>query len=369
MSNISLQENWVHCHLQFEAVDEHLASSPGSSEKVRIVSWNILANQYRGYHYNGNVNLEEHARNPLWRMVLQRFMELKVDFICLQEVDVKVALQTLKKSYTRLLTPTGHGHGDTRVDACCIFYRTEKWTLCKMQIVEMDELATMESAQSDEEEPATRMRDVRDSSYEAYQKAFRRNNFGIIAKFKHRSSEKSLVISNTHLYWNPEFEYVKLCQAHYFVLQMQEFCSNEKQVPLVLCGDLNSKPASVVHTYLTKGQVLANTIPSPRIMGLLEVEKWLENGSTLTCPFQFKSSYAHSGVEGTEEPPFTNVTADFVGTLDYIFYQPEYLVPVKRLYLPRSLNEIARASEGSRVLPSKVWPSNHLAVGVDLAFK
>lgn len=365
----SLNGAWVDRHLQFQPVNA-VASSSFNSEKVRIVSWDILANQYsRGQRNRPYHVLAESYRNPLWRKVLRRFMDLEVDFICLQEVDVKVALQTLKESYTRLLTPTGHGHGDGRVDACCIFYRTEKWTLFKMQIVDMDDLANMFSCGESDKEDALRMLFRHAEQYDSYQAALRQNNYGILAKkFKHRNSGKQLVIANTHLYWNPEFEYVKLCQAHYLVSQMKEFCATDKDVPVVLCGDLNSQPGSLVYRYLTEGGEHTVDVTCPRLKGVLLVEEWLKEYSFLACPVHLESSYAHPSEDGQEISPFTNITSDFVGFLDYIFYHPKCMVPVKRLYLPRSLNEIAKESSGCYLIPNEFWPSDHLAVGVELAF-
>lgn len=365
-------QSWVDRHLQFVPIDNvpSTSSSP-STDNVRIVSWNILANQYTRYQKNVPIHvLSEHYRIPLWRNVLQRFMSMNLDFICLQEVDVKVALQTLKPSYTRLLTPTGHGRrGDTRVDACCIFYRTNTWDLSEMQIVDMDDLATLLSEEASRMENASQQ--VKSTMYQEYQKSFRRNNYGIVAKFKNRSSGKCVVVVNTHLYWDPAFEYVKLCQAHYLATRVEDFCSNDgNETPAVLwCGDLNSQSGGLVHTYLTQGSMNTNNVRSPLpLMGLLHVEEWLKKAFILKCPFQFKSSYADPAKAGQEVVPFTNVTNDFVGCLDYVLYTPKCLRPIKRLRLPESLDELKGRRGNSCLIPNEVWPSDHLAVGAELVF-
>jgi hypothetical protein len=40
----------------------------------------------------------------------------------------------------------------------------------------------------------------------------------------------------------------------------KEFCKNENNTPIILCGDFNSQPKSSVHQYLTTGKVNAKSI-------------------------------------------------------------------------------------------------------------
>mmetsp|Transcript_7337 Transcript_7337/g.9491 ORF Transcript_7337/g.9491 Transcript_7337/m.9491 type:complete len:197 (+) Transcript_7337:285-875(+) len=152
----------------------------------RIVSWNTLADRYIHYHrterpYTERRIFSKKIRHALLQQSFQYFVGIDVDFMCLQEVDFKVARRTLvdRNSYTRLLTPTGHGHGDTRVDACCIFYKSENWILLGKKVVHLDDLV------------------------DQYGESFRRGNFGIIACFQHVSNpNRRITICNTQLYWN-----------------------------------------------------------------------------------------------------------------------------------------------------------------------
>ena len=65
--------------------------------------------------------------------------------------------------------------------------------------------------------------------------------------------------------------------------------------------------------------------------------------------------------------PFTNVTNDFVGTLDYIFYEPHHWQLKSRLHVPTSFREmnITSVNKG-HLIPSASWPSDHLAIGVQI---
>lgn len=101
----------------------------------------------------------------------------------------------------------------------------------------------------------------------------------------------------------------------------------------------------------------------------LDVTDWLAN-ENLSCPIPLESSYALRDDEGTivgESLPFTNVTFDFVGALDYVMFDRSLFRPTARLYVPTSFNELnGRKLHNGHLLPSIDWPSDHLAVGVEL---
>ena len=55
------------------------------------------------------------------------------------------------------------------------------------------------------------------------------------------------MVANTHLHWNPKFDYVKYAQAFYLQYKLSKFLqSRDLDVPVIVCGDFNSKPISSV---------------------------------------------------------------------------------------------------------------------------
>lgn len=65
-------------------------------------------------------------------------------------------------------------------------------------------------------------------------------------------------------------------------------------------------------------------------------------------------------------PQFTNVSKDFKGTLDYIFFTSESLVPTSLLDLPDdSLVQKNKASG----LPNEHWSSDHIALMAEFQYK
>ena len=93
----------------------------------------------------------------------------------------------------------------------------------------------------------------------------------------------------------------------------------------------------------------------------LEVIHWLKQAE-LKHPFKLKPVY--------DNISFTNVTNDFVGALDHIFYEIDKWEMLQSLYLPRSFNELNYSGvPNGHLLPSQKWPSDHLPVGAVFAFK
>jgi hypothetical protein len=102
-----------------------------------------------------------------------------------------------------------------------------------------------------------------------------------------------------------------------------------------------------------------------------DVIDWLKDEKLFT-PLNLKSAYAHVDEIGQvigESLPFTNVSQSFVDTLDYIWYG-HGLVPTAELYVPKSFRELNKDEiSNGHLLPSDVWPSDHLAVGARLRFQ
>jgi hypothetical protein len=109
--------------------------------------------------------------------------------------------------------------------------------------------------------------------------------------------------------------------------------------------------------------------------------EWLKQ-ERLECPIKLESAYALKlGQNGTplaslpivgERIPFTNVTHQFVDTLDYIFFDKQFLAPTELFYVPTSFVELCGDRthlENAHLLPSDVWPSDHLAIGARLVFR
>jgi len=101
----------------------------------------------------------------------------------------------------------------------------------------------------------------------------------------------------------------------------------------------------------------------------LSAIEWLREDK-LSNPFHLKSAYAAHGETVRDCLPFTNVTKEFVGCLDYIFFEPLQFDQICRLKVPTSFREMnASGARQGHLIPSDIWPSDHIAVGARLRLK
>lgn len=278
---------WVD-NLSFRPLNRHdgISSSDGQiaeeSVSISIISWNILADGYnspksqrnlpRQYQ---NIVFDKMRRGSIIRKILvsgaqkqdsngstsDDSPQLYPDVWALQEVDMDeiLAKHLGPIGYDGVETPRmkiGCGSGG-RADSCGIYYRKDRWTLLDQEVIRLDDLATLPASLNGKE---TGEIDSVNNNLQGLQGNFLRRNNALLVRLQNKeNTDSTIVIAVTHLYWNPIYEYVKLCQIHYIMIRAKRFLKSENE-PFVLCGDLNSLPGNTVHKYLTKGVVNAKVV-------------------------------------------------------------------------------------------------------------
>eukprot|EP00915_Cephaloidophora_sp_WS-2016_P003223 GHVH01004343.1.p1 GENE.GHVH01004343.1~~GHVH01004343.1.p1 ORF type:complete len:1027 (+),score=99.69 GHVH01004343.1:378-3458(+) len=226
-----------------------------------------------------------------------------------------------------------------------------------------------------------------------------------------------IIVGNTHILANPEVSDTKYWQTSLFMRQLDKVASgvrtalNERtnksslrsvvstgaidnpaftpEVAVLICGDFNSMPGSIVYSYLIHGKADWN---HPEIecdkRGLLRIAC---NISSLEHKLKIRSMNAeclcvetdaninryYSSMEeqnilkphrqslGLTEPLWTNSTPSFAGCLDYVFYEYQRLKCTHVMRLP-SQNKLYRESEyncaETPFLPMISRPSDHVPV-------
>ncbi|XP_976374.3 2',5'-phosphodiesterase 12 [Tribolium castaneum] len=156
-----------------------------------------------------------------------------------------------------------------------------------------------------------------------------------------------IIVANTHLYYHPDAELVRVLQISmattYLSLLHKHYNKDGNTVRVILCGDFNSVPTSTVYEFLTKGNLSRDN----------KVFEKTVNNVNLRHDFQLQSACG--------SPTYTNYTDDFRGCLDYIFIEKGKMRVCNVVPFPK--NEDLEAFEG---LPNEVYPSDHLALVVDL---
>lgn len=153
----------------------------------------------------------------------------------------------------------------------------------------------------------------------------------------------NFLLVNVHLYWNPEFNDVKLWQTMELLSKIENDFG--KAYPIILLGDFNSEPSSSVYEYITKQKVDKSEVTDDR--DIIDYD--------MTHSINLFSVY--STLLGYE--PYT-IANKFKSTLDYIFLS-EHFRPARIRNLPKNTEEIKYD------MPNGIEPSDHYMLVCDVA--
>jgi hypothetical protein len=269
-----------------------IATSSNPSSKClefNIASFNILAESYLSPRSHpglppsyADVAFDAHKRRRLLVHTLQRFcdpstaaVDDKWDILALQELDLLSDDEGILPALKSWGYEVVHTATDQRRDCCAIVFDKRKFRSVQWEAVKFDDLATLYAQQNHERGEDTKhsiqkgptFNNIKpngtNSELTGMVRSFLRRNCGVLAHLETLDSNKhSILVSSVHLYWHPGYEYVKLCQAKYLLDRAHAMAtkSNEERIPTIICGDMNSKPGSIVHQYFVKGSVDARSV-------------------------------------------------------------------------------------------------------------
>lgn len=129
---------------------------------------------------------------------------------------------------------------------------------------------------------------------------------------------RKLCVANTHLFWNPAMEFIKLAQSEMYLNRAAQFAGGH---PLVICGDLNSMPGSDCYKLYVEQQVVHSHIPiqeDNEATGEVCAESAEPVAKTYEHSLSLRPAY-------DPLPEFTTLTDDFRGMLDHIFLTPQVI--------------------------------------------
>ena len=233
---LSLNSNFINklqigpFNLKKLIVEESFSNSyDDDNNTFSILSWNVLAQSLARSEMHPHVEkgmLKEKLRIPLLVEILKNYNS---DIMCLQEVDMLNTLDDLLlkvKGYEYIYVQKTSG----KKDGCLICYKTKKFLLERYITVKYG-ITLMDGV-------------------------------GIICSLKalNSTNNKSLILGNTHLFWKPNHESVRLRQLQLFVKQIDKFKeeNSDNDDSVIIVGDMNSKPDASVTKVL-----LGENVPLP----------------------------------------------------------------------------------------------------------
>uniref|UniRef100_A0A5B6YNW0 poly(A)-specific ribonuclease n=1 Tax=Davidia involucrata TaxID=16924 RepID=A0A5B6YNW0_DAVIN len=335
-----------------------------------VLSYNILADLYAsrdGYSYCPPWALMwEYRRQNL----LNEIIGYNADILCLQEVQSdhfenffkpKLAKRGYSVIYKKK-TKEVYTANQYTIDGCATFFRSDRFKEIMKYELEFDKTAIplVEALK-----PGWR-----------YEGSIRlmKDNIALVVILEtvengsvHDAVKSRICVANTHIHANSNFPDAKLFQVVNFIKGLEKI--SHSQIPLVVCGDMNSLPGSDPHKFLVSGRIKPVHKKATDPLGIYQHLK-LVHSMHLASAY---SSLLHSGrVEEqkkknmnpeTKEPLFTNFKPGFSGTLDYIFYTE------RRLKVYGLLELLDYESLGGVALPSPLWSSDHIALMASFGFK
>lgn len=323
-------------------------------KSFRCVSYNILADLYCDSDFTRTVL---HPYCPPYALaidyrkllVLKELMGYNADIICLQEVDTKIFNHTLTPTLENEFDGVFHKKGKEVAEGLVYFYRRDRFKLLSHSSIVLSEVIKINTCfeailNAVKDSPA--MATLTDRSTVA----------GAIILQSIDNPNNILIIGNTHLYFQPIADHIRLLQAGMFIYWLNSIFNKTKiemptsQISLIVCGDFNSTPSNGIYKLFTTGKVSS------------DLEDWRSNPKEIVTGLSLEQEVPLQSACGT--PKYTNFTAEFADCLDYIFYDTRSLGVEQVIPLPSEEELKAHIA-----LPSIVFPSDHIALVADLVFK
>lgn len=324
--------------------------------KLRVVSYNILADLYASSDYSQETlfpTCPPYALATDYRQQLLRkeILGYNADILCMQEVDAKVFEGDLGMALTKsgMQGVLGLKGGQVAEGVAC-FFRTDRFSLMHQHTVVLAEILDKEPTLSDLYQAVSANQQLMTLLME------RTTAVQLLVLRCNDDPRHKLCVANTHLYFRPDADNIRLLQATCCLRLVEQVVALENakepgsSTAVMICGDFNSTPEFGVYQLMT-----TQCVPTDHEDWRVVPEEAIE-GVPLSHPFKLVSAC------GT--PEYTNFTTGFQGCLDYIFVDDERFTVEEVVPLPGN-EEVTQFG----ALPSITVPSDHLALVCTLALK
>ncbi|CAI2350728.1 unnamed protein product [Caenorhabditis sp. 36 PRJEB53466] len=304
-----------------------------------VLCYNVLCDKY--------ATVNQYSYCPSWALnweyrknsILKEIRTYEADIITLQEVETEqfrtMFLPELKQlGYTGIFASKTRAKTMTEeerkyVDGCAIFWKVDKFDMDKHSTFEFTSLAMKKASCSENMLNRVMPKDnialcavlrIKENVYANRRMTIPAND-NVVGN--------PLVVCTAHIHWDPEFCDVKLVQTMMLANEVtrvledvsKKYNITQQQVPVLICGDLNSLPDSGVFEYLSRGQISRRHMDLKAFREDTSLEKFTNSTdkNVLSHPLRLDSACDTTSI------PFTNYTLDFKGMIDYIFATPQSL--------------------------------------------
>ncbi|XP_034135782.1 2',5'-phosphodiesterase 12 isoform X1 [Drosophila guanche] len=344
--------------LPFQIRHQHTVNLLSEPSSIRVVTYNILADLYADSDYSRQTlfpycppqSLQIDYRKQL---LIRELTGYNADLICLQEVDQKIFDVDLKNV---LEMPPHNFYGMMAPKGICsegvsVFFRRSRFDLLSSHVLHLGKNIPSLSIF----EPLWNKIKANEQLAE---RICNRSTTLQICLLKVKETDKYVLVANTHLYFHPDADHIRLLQIGFALTYIEHIhkeavkehnITDPKNIGLIFCGDFNSVPECGIYKLMTEQFVDKHSID------------WSSNLEEAVVDVELAQPFKMFSACGT--PKFTNFTTLFSGCLDYIFCQQDRFELLQCVPLPTDEQLTAHTA-----IPSMYFPSDHIALIADLKF-
>nr|XP_002119497.1 2',5'-phosphodiesterase 12 [Ciona intestinalis] len=328
-----------------------------SGDTFRMVCFNILADCYATQDF-ARKELFPYCPDDIIKMdyriqLIQKELEgYHGDLICLQEVDRFVFENHLVSSMSLQNFAGALATKKQCKEGVAVFYNRDRFKLISVENKILQESLTTDEVNKDLLEKVSRNQSLKSS-------VLQRGSCVLLAVLQSVDApHRHLVLANTHLFWHPRALNIRLIQMGIILNLVKEKMKTTSAslpeggvVTPIICGDLNSKPASGLCDLMQDGNIPTNHAD------------WYSGGITNYHGGDWSLSHDMKFVSACGKPTYTNYVTGFSDCLDYIYIDPRML-GIKQV-VPHPPHHLVTMHTA---IPCVTSPSDHIAQVVDLGW-
>jgi len=330
------------------------------SNNIRVVCYNILADCYATTQLSNDelfVYCPEEFRAMNYRigLIIKELTEYNGDIIALQEVDSWV--------YNKVLVPVVSVLGyksciaikQRAKEGVAMFFKKDRFEVLETRNV----IFSQEVLKKDSNDLPDDLKKMICTNKSLREYIIQRGSCASYTAIRDlKIPSKILVCVNTHLFFHPRANNVRVFQSaiilHYLSKFVDRLVNEYKDctISYILMGDFNSKPSSGAVELIRTGKLPGN-----------HTDYWsygsAHHPGESSC--ELKHDLNFSSVLGSRR--YTNYAAGFYEHLDHIFVSQKSLKIDQVLELPPHNKVVEHTA-----LPSSICPSDHIAQVADLSY-
>lgn len=346
------------------------APSTSKKQKISVMSFNLLSRHYMWKPVFGYLEQEylswSDYRFPLINLMIRQF---NCDIMCFQEMEHLIYEKFWSKGfpspnyhsfYVRKLEPVYWGDRPSEnIDGVGIFVNGDKFDVLDSQAIHFGEYIMQHHVKFN----------VTKATVE---RVIPRNTVALLVKLRDKRNGKILYVTNTHLYWSPKFNDVKIIQTKLLLNVLHDFIDHDclRDPCIIMCGDFNSNPSSKVFQLLNTGTIDASKCNefalhdyNRKANSELFHNGLIENPFHLACAYELLLTRSH--LNPRKKLEFTSFTKSLIDVVDHIWYSKNHFKVTKLL---GEVDQSYYTETGVLGFPNSQFPSDHIPLVTELAY-